>query len=134
MLPEELRKGQLVEYRGQIYRVMEVRQVTAAISGRLNETSAVFENLEPLPIRKGFLERNGFTEYSDGWLLDHTEDSGQSFRITLQDLGARGYRVFCKHDHNSNELDDSGAFGVIKGVHELQDIMNFCKIKYRIRP
>lgn len=130
----ELMIGDYVKYQGHIYIIEEisakgwVHLVRPEAKIRINMTSDyIIDLLEPIPLTKEILERNGFTQHitaSDGYYdapVLYMDEDDVLFHVS-EDTYEDTWHVETFTDHNDNEY----VLFNLCFVHELQHTLKIC--------
>jgi len=98
------------------------------IETTVNKNSNI-ELIEPIPITPEILEKNGFELKPDGWIWCKDDGNEEQNYIFIQ------FRKGCD-EVRTVELNFvgkvQGTFRQVQDVHELQNLLNVCRIKKEI--
>ena len=101
--------------------------------------SEKFENIEPIPLTLGILEKNGFTKYDVGhnvigWSImdDDNLYSAIPFTLTDNDFDTEPGEYKWRPVEDDREESFVREMGRINYVHELQHLLKQCKIKKEV--
>lgn len=144
---EELRKGNYVISRGNVTRVVGIKEDTGGqyVMCENDRTWVTLETVGPVPIDKDILETNGFHMCDDksyGIFKSTFNPFGREHEYELEDyisidLAVRPacmvrHKYVVEHNGYRPSLYDKQFSGEIIFVHELQNIMDSCGCKKTI--